>query len=128
MDGHRHSVLLTEDDADTQEALRLLLEQAGYDVIGVSHGRDALAALRGGARPCVILLDLAMPDMNGFEFRRAQLADPALEAIPVIVLSAGGHVNQADARKLGMDKFFRKPLDIDALADAVHRACNREPA
>jgi CheY-like chemotaxis protein len=76
MMGHQHSVLLAEDDSDTRESLVAFLEHAGSNVLAVSHGRDALAALRGGFRPCVILLDLAMPDMDGWQFRRTQLADP----------------------------------------------------
>src|SRR5689334_1568939 len=83
---HRHSILLVEDDYDTRGALVLLIEHLGMEVVEALNGREALDRLRGGFRPCLVLLDMAMPDMDGVEFRRAQLADPALAAIPVAVL------------------------------------------
>jgi CheY-like chemotaxis protein len=112
-----------EDDADTREAVAVVLEHEGYHVVSASDGRDALATLRGGFRPCVIVLDLAMPTMDGFAFRRAQLADPELAAIPILVTSAGGFVNRTEARSLGMETFFAKPVDVDAFIAAVNRAC-----
>jgi CheY-like chemotaxis protein len=122
---HQHSVLIVEDDADNREAIETLVESAGYNALGVPHGRQALAALRGGFRPCLILLDIAMPEMDGFAFRREQLADPDLAAIPVIVVSAGGYVNEAQARQLGMTTIFRKPMDIDRFTAALHSSCGR---
>ena len=110
---------------DTREATLAMLDHEGYDAVGVSNGADALAALRDGLRPCVVLLDLAMPTMDGFEFRRAQLADPELASIPVFVVSAGAYVKEADARRLGMETYLRKPMDIDAFMHAVRRHCRR---
>lgn len=120
---HRHGVLLVEDDADTRDALLALLEGSGYEVTVADNGRRALAALRMGLRPCVILLDLAMPVMDGFAFRRSQLDDPDLAAIPVLVVSGGGWANETDARRLGMATFFRKPMDVDAFFAAVAESC-----
>ena len=67
--------------------------------------------LRDGLRPCLIVLDMAMPEMDGFEFRRQRMADPTLAELPVAVMSGGGWATDADARKLGLTLFFRKPVE-----------------
>lgn len=108
-------MLVVEDDYGTREALVGLAEVVGLRVIDVLNGREALTRLRAGLRPCLILLDMAMPDMDGFEFRRRQLADPILAAIPVAVVSGGGSAVEADARKLGLTLFLRKPIDPERL-------------
>jgi CheY-like chemotaxis protein len=69
------------------------------------------------------VLDLAMPEMNGFEFRRAQLADPTLADVPVAVMSGGGWATEADARKLGLTTFLRKPVDPDELLRVFTSHC-----
>ena len=125
-DAHRHGLLLVEDDADTREATMLLLEHHGYDGVAVCNGREALDLLRQGLRPCVILLDLAMPVMNGFEFRRAQMNDAELAAVPVFVVSSDAYAKEAEARRAGMETFFQKPLDIDEpFIAAIRRHCQR---
>src|SRR5204862_830945 len=122
---HRHGVLVVEDDADTRESTIAVLEHEAYDAIAVCNGREALDLLRQGFRPCVILLDLAMPEMNGYEFREAQRSDPELSSIPVFVVSAASYAKEADARRAGLETFFRKPLEIDAFMAAVRRHCQR---
>jgi CheY-like chemotaxis protein len=87
-EAHCHTVLVVEDDWDTREALMLLVQSEGVDAAGARNGQDALEQLRGGLRPCLIVLDLAMPVMTGYEFRQAQLADPDLASIPVALLQA----------------------------------------
>jgi CheY-like chemotaxis protein len=83
-------VLIAEDDLEILETLTALMEDEGYRVVAVRNGHEALAALRtpGRAPPCMILLDLMMPGMNGIEFRNEQLRDPALSGIPVVLLTA----------------------------------------
>ena len=125
---HRHALLLVEDDFASREPLVLLFEHLGMDVVDALNGREALDRLRSGFRPCLVLLDLAMPDMNGVEFRRAQLADPALAAIPVAVLSAGGWVAEAEARQVGLRVFLPKPLDVDRLVQLLKTHCAAEPS
>src|ERR1043166_6147962 len=89
-------ILVVEDDPDVREALVLLLEREGYAVTSVNNGQEALEQLR--ATPsALILLDLMLPVMDGFEFRVHQLQDPALARVPVIVLSGGGDLT----RKIG---------------------------
>ena len=86
------------------------------------NGRQALERLREAEPCCVILLDIMMPVMNGFEFREAQLKDPKLAAIPVIVVTADGRA-QERARQLGSEVFFQKPLSPPALLRAIRRFC-----
>ena len=64
-----------------------MLTSGGYDVAAARNGEEALGCLRGGMQPCVILLDLMMPVMDGYEFRQRQMEDPRLAPIPVIVCS-----------------------------------------
>ena len=64
-----------------------------------------------------------MPELDGFAFRRAQLDDAELAVIPVIVVSAGAHTKEEEARRLGMETFLRKPMAMDDFVDAVGRHC-----
>jgi CheY-like chemotaxis protein len=111
-------VLVVEDDADVRELLRVALSADGYEVATVGNGRDAMYYLRSHADACIILLDLALPIMDGAEFRRAQLRDRALAWVPLVVMS--GSVDAArHARELGARRLVRKPLDIDDLKNAL---------
>src|SRR4051812_18932093 len=81
------SVLIVDDDVAVVESLRDFLEDEGFEVVTAAEGRAALQHLRRGLRPCVILLDLMMPRMNGWEFRHEQLQDANLKDIPIVVVS-----------------------------------------
>jgi len=113
-------VLIIEDDPDLRDALRELLSGEGYAVTTAADGREGLARMGAPPRPGVILLDLMLPRMDGFEFRVRQLEDPELAGIPVIVFSGGGDVKQKVAR-LGVVASLMKPLDFEALLDCVAR-------
>jgi CheY-like chemotaxis protein len=115
-------VLLVDDDDATVEALRLLLEGAGHRVSTAENGRVALERLREAEPCCVILLDIMMPVMNGYEFREQQLKDPNLASIPVIVVTADGRAREK-ARELGSEVFLQKPLSPPDLLKAVGRFC-----
>jgi len=97
--------------------LAILLQTAGRRVLTASNGEEALLVLQGSVRPCVILLDLMMPVMNGPEFRQRQLADPAIADIPVVLISALNDVVQ-HAETLRADGFVKKPFDPDAAVQA----------
>jgi len=115
-------VLVVDDDRDIRDSLIELLEDHGYAAIGASNGVEAIEALRAcEAPPCLILLDLMMPVMDGGAFRAEQLRHPAWADIPVIVISAFGDI-AAQAETLATD-YLRKPLATRPLLAAVQRCC-----
>ena len=116
------TVLIVEDDGDIGEVMTVLVQQQGYLGIAVTTATEALDLLQR-IEACIILLDIAMPDMDGYEFRRQQLADARIAHIPVVVVSATGLGDEAKARAMGM-RFFRKPVvDFDLLLDAIREYC-----
>lgn len=115
-------VLIVDDDADIREVMREILTLRGHSVVAVANGREALEWLRGGGRACVILLDLMMPEMNGWEFRERQLQDPRLAGIPVVVLTGIGRV-PSGFESLRADQILLKPVDLAELTEAVARFC-----
>ena len=116
------AVLLVEDNDDVREMMALALELAGHEVLLASNGREALARLRERRpRPCVILLDLMMPVMNGWELRQALRAEPGLRDVPVIVVSA---LNEELAREVGAAAYLPKPIDIEHMLDIVAEHCD----
>jgi len=119
---HTHTVLLIEDDLAAREPLEELLRQEGLDVQIASDGAEAHEHLRGGVRPCVILLDLLMPGMDGPEFRAEQMRDPVLARIPVVVLSGDALIDEK-ALQLGIDYYLRKPVDLDQFIAAIEAHC-----
>jgi CheY-like chemotaxis protein len=113
-------VLIVEDDDDLREMMAHMLTLEGFDAATVANGREALDYLQNAARPRVILLDLMMPVMDGWEFRRQQKADPDLAPVPVIVLSA---LDQVRASAVDAAAFLKKPLDFDRLLELVREHC-----
>ena len=97
-----------------------MLTIEGYDAATVANGREALDYLHASVSPHVILLDLMMPVMDGWEFRRQQQADPALAPVPVIVLSA---LDPARTANVDAAAFLKKPLDFDRLLELVRLHC-----
>ena len=122
---HAHRVLIVEDDEDVREAMVQLLKTAGYVAIGVANGYEALSRLRAAPQPCLILLDLMMPIMDGWQFRQRQLGDSKLARVPVIVCSAHGSVEDNMA-SLRVAQYLRKPVDLEALLDVIARCCAQE--
>jgi CheY-like chemotaxis protein len=111
-------ILVVEDDADIRHALMELLNEEGYQVDGAGNGLEALAALRGGPRPDLILLDLMMPIMDGWQFRSAQRKDPSLAAIPVVLLTAMPEA-QRRAEQLQALVCVEKPVHVPELIDII---------
>ena len=109
-------ILVVEDNDDVREMMAVTLELEGHKVDTAVNGRDALEKLRTGEKPALILLDLMMPVMNGWELRRALQEDPVLRMVPVVVVSAAtGEI----VRKTPADAFLTKPVDMDRLLDVV---------
>ncbi len=111
--------MVVDDDVDIRETIEDLLSLRGYRVIGAGDGASAMAALKQGARPQVILLDLMMPGLSGEQFRKQQLADEALASIPVVVLSGARAVDEA-ARRMNVDS-LPKPVELKQLVETVER-------
>jgi CheY-like chemotaxis protein len=114
-------ILVVDDDFDVREALCEALEYEGYQVHGVEHGRAALDYIKQrNANPCLILLDLMMPVMDGMAFREEQLKDPAIASIPVVLITAAG--THAASRVLA-DGVLHKPLRIESVIQAIETHC-----
>lgn len=116
-------VLIVEDDEDIRADLTAILRVKGFLVEESANGRDALALLRGGARPCVIVLDLMMPVMNGWELRDAMRGDAALREIPVVVVSGAGRIADHEIAVLQPAAVLVKPFELSQLLALVGRYC-----
>jgi len=114
MIGRAGRVVVVEDDEDLRALVVQVLADLGFESVGFADGRAALAALRRpGGTPAVILLDLEMPGMTGWEFRREQLRDPLLAKIPVAVASG------ADPGAIEADAFLAKPYQTEELCRVI---------
>jgi CheY-like chemotaxis protein len=120
------SILVVEDDVDIRDALTLVLQGEGYQVDSAANGREALDHLRQGSRANLIVLDLMMPIMDGWQFRQEQERDPDLAAIPVMIVSGDGNVKQ-QATNIGAIDYARKPIDLDLFVGLVGRHCPTGP-
>jgi CheY-like chemotaxis protein len=121
------NILIVEDDLATREMLATLLSTAGFHAVTAEDGLEALHLLRTMRHrapdvPCLILLDLKMPRLGGFEFRRAQLGDPTVASVPIAVMSAASDIEHR-AQALGAVATVSKPIDLELLLDVVHRYC-----
>jgi CheY-like chemotaxis protein len=120
-------ILVIDDEISICDMLAEVLTDEGYGVVTASNGREAMNVLRqGNEPPCVILLDLMMPVMTGWEFRKEQQQDPALAAIPVVVLSAVQNI-KTEATALGAAAHISKPINFATLLDTVERYCAAHP-
>jgi CheY-like chemotaxis protein len=115
----RKRILVVDDDRDLRDLLAAVLSSAGYDVLTAENGAAALSVLRT-VLPDLIILDLMMPVMNGWQFREAQTALPDYARIPVICLS-GHHAARHQATALGINACVVKPFEIDDLFAVVNR-------
>jgi CheY-like chemotaxis protein len=113
-------VLIVEDDDDLREMMAQLLSLEGFQAAAVANGQEALEYLRQGTAPDLILLDMMMPVMDGWEFRRRQKSDPSMAEVPVIVLSA---LDQGRITDISAEAILKKPLDFDRLLQLVRTYC-----
>jgi len=109
------SVLVVDDDPDIRDTLREVIEAEGFAVVTADSGRAALEALIVGQRPRLVVLDLMMPSLSGWDVLDAIRGDRALADIPVAVVSAAGGLTPPQ----GATHFLKKPIDLDALLDLV---------
>lgn len=114
------TIMLVEDDASIRETIQELLELEGYKVVTAINGKKALEKLMEMVKPCLVLLDMMMPVMNGREFLDHKMKDKDLSFIPVIIISA--IADQTNTQ--GAAGFIRKPADLDAILEAVESHCH----
>ena len=121
--GDPRVVLVVDDDYDIRALITQILQLEGYHVLSAPDGRAALAKLRAASqRPAVILLDLMMPGMNGWQLQAELVKDPSLAGIPVLVLSGDDDVVHK-AVEIGAAGWLKKPLDLKTLLRTVGKYC-----
>ena len=117
--GGGRSVTAAEKAQAHEVSLRRILEAEGYFVFSAADGKQGLELIKRIKPPCLILLDVIMPLMNGEEFMAELIRDPVLHLVPVVVVSAFPQ----EAKKLLASAFVQKPIDLDTLLDAVSQHC-----
>ncbi len=126
MAGHRHTVLVVDDDPDVREALATYLRTEGCLVVEAEDGEVALNALARGVDPCIVLLDLMMPGVDGWQFRAAQRREQGVAGIPVAIVSA--HPDPPEVGPGGFAQaYLQKPVDFDQLLGLVTLHCPHRP-
>ena len=115
-------ILLVEDDDDIRDDLAELLMDEGYRVVTAANGQEAWQELQRREIPCVILLDLLMPVMSGWDLHTRLLSDPRLACVPVVVMT-GVDDAKAQARRLKAVACIEKPIEIEDLFDTLERVC-----
>ena len=118
-------ILLVDDNSDVLEVIGVILETEGYTVATARNGADALDQLHAGLEPRLIILDLSMPVMDGWEFRDHQLADPTLRDIPTIIYSAVGSLHRETVGAMQVTAAFDKGADLTAMLRLVAEICRR---
>ncbi len=113
-----HTVLIVEDEEDLREMMKDALELKGFSVVTAAEGQDALSKLDGIEHLCLVLLDLLMPGMNGWDFFTKLRERPELLSVPVIV-----HSSAADRAPVGVTRVLQKPIPFDRLISVVREYC-----
>jgi adenylate cyclase len=119
---HRHVVLVVDDVEDHREAVRMYLEARGFEAHGAASGAEALARLGEGLRPCGMVVDVAMHDMDGWTLVEQVRTDPALAGIGV-VMHSGHPVDAERAARVGVRRYLVKPLDPARVVAALDEHC-----
>ena len=120
--GKARRVLVIDDDDEVRDALAELLESEGFQVEKASNGREGLELLRHEPPPAVIVLDLLMPEMDGWQFCEEQASDPSIRGIPVLIVSATVEPRRFP-RSVNDGAFFRKPADLLRLISTIEGYC-----
>ncbi|HEY1533518.1 MAG TPA: response regulator [Polyangiaceae bacterium] len=114
-----HTVLIVEDEEDLREMMREALERKGYRVVTAQEGEDALKKIDGIDQLCLVLLDLLMPGMNGWDFFAKMRERPELAQVPVIV-----HSSASSRAPAGVTRVLQKPILFDRLISVVREYCD----
>ena len=117
-----NTILVVEDDDDIRNAIVDLLETEGYITESAINGKDALDKLSQIDRPCLVLLDMMMPIMNGRQFLDTVMKDSRLAPIPILIVSAVADKTNTE----GSVGFLKKPIDIDVVLNVVSQYCQSE--
>ena len=120
MPAHRDEVVVIEDERDTRVFMAELLELEGFKVAAFANGAEALNYLGHSGPPCLIILDMRMPVMDGPQFRAEMLKDARIAQVPVVVVTA---FDPSAAASLTALRVFRKPIDVEALLGTVRTLC-----
>lgn len=123
LESERAAILVVEDEGDAREAIIDLLEQEGFPAIGAENGARALDLLHSGRAFSLILLDLTMPVMNGWEFCEALEKEGELADIPVAIITADANHDRLPRRRRDAGLFV-KPIHFPRLLKVVHRLCD----
>ena len=123
--GSHETVLVVDDDPEIRESLSELLDHRGYSVLQAENGRRALDVLKAvpSRTPCLVVLDLAMPVLDGHQFLKYRAEDPVLRHIPVVVVSANPRPPQPLE---GIEAYLQKPLEPDVLLEIIRRTCDEK--
>lgn len=113
-------ILIIEDEKSIQDILKLALEMEGFKVYTADNGKQAMGILPQMKRPCLILLDLMMPVMNGWEFAEEISKDSNLSTIPIVLITAYGD----RAKQVAAKGILKKPIDLDSLLKIVNQWCS----
>ena len=119
------SILIIEDNEEIRQTLEEVLRGEGYQAFGVSNGKEALRVLKAMPGPALILLDMMMPTMNGWEFLEVKKSNWQIADLPVVVLSALDAPNALtkNSKPLAAKGYIRKPIDLDVLMEAIQLYC-----
>lgn len=118
---HQHLVLVIDDDPDVRESIAEALSEEGFKVATANNGREALKVLQQQeTKPCMILLDLMMSTMDGYQFLEAKRTEPSLESLPVALLTASSIF---DRSRVGNVPVVAKPIKLPKLINLVSKYC-----
>ena len=116
-------ILITEDEPNIVESLTFILTRAGYDVSSVADGEAAMHRLHSNP-PDIMVLDIMLPKLNGFEVLKLVKSDPLLKALPVVILTAKGQTHDRQlAEEIGADAFVTKPFSNRDIIDQIGKLC-----
>jgi CheY-like chemotaxis protein len=122
LEPRQRCVLVVDDEADALDSIVELLETEGYTAMGARNGREALSILTGGVRPDLIVLDLKMPVMDGWDFCAALEQDERFADIPIAIVTASATLHRLPFRRNDAG-FFLKPIDFDRLLRVIRKVC-----